>query len=166
MLMKCTVSAWRRRFRLIPVVGIALFTGVFSATPASAADSGSISFSRNSLAAGPAAISVIRCDYKIDYPHNSGHNPGNVNVVARITCTNQVESITVDTKLFRSGIQVGSGHTTVPFAGFAQGNAAAPCINGASWGGTVRYSVVPPPGYVPNPGVANAASLVVPITCA
>ena len=135
---------------------------------AAVAGTGSITISaRRSAPQGgvsPQVAGYIHCNVTIDNPHNSGHNPGNVNVVSHVTCDNIVSSIAITTRLFRSGIQVASTPAYRADFNFLNGNAAVSCLN-ASYGGVADVTVVFPPGYTPASGSTTVGTPVVPITC-
>jgi hypothetical protein len=104
-------------------------------------------------ASGPGG-SVITCTLKVNYPHNSIHVGGTVNVTSEIKCTSNVDSIYVSTGL--RGAQSGNGWAQKFNTNYQSSNAAAPCVNGSYWGvasGTVTF----PSGYTPRVQNVNGA---------
>jgi len=77
-----------------------------SAGPApTVASSGAITLSASRSAPQDGGVSPqlgtqINCNVSIDNPHNSGHNPGTVNVVSHVACDSIVSSIAITTRLF------------------------------------------------------------------
>lgn len=112
-----------------------------------------------------AITSTITCTAQIQYPHNSSHVPGTVNVVATVSCDAPVTSINMTVNLYYNAVQVASQSFSTAGSAFLQGNAAQdPCLPGA-YQGTASGTIVFPPGYVPSPQSFDIASPVVPISC-
>ncbi len=112
-----------------------------------------------------AGSTSIDCVLNVQNPHNSSHVGGTVNVVARVTCTSPVESITVRAALYRNGALVkDSGPSTRTGVASYQNNAAVSCVSGRyqGWGSNViQY----PPGYTPSSTSGTAVGNAVDITC-
>lgn len=115
------------------LVAIAVVSGgLIAAAPAQAAS-------------GPGG-SVITCTLKVNYPHNSGHVSGTVNVTSEISCSSNVDGIYISTGL--RGTQSKNGWKQGFNTNYRSSNAAMPCANGTYWGigsGTVTF----PSGYTP-----------------
>lgn len=117
------------------------------------------------LATVPSAYARIDCVPNVQYPHNSTHVPGTVNVVVTVNCTAAVPEIHVTAGLYRDGWLV----SQTPWASFvatsfAKTNAAVPCQDG-TYQGWMDYDITWPDNYLeiasPGPGYGPA----VPITC-
>jgi hypothetical protein len=83
----------------------------------------------------------------VNYPHNSTHVSGTVNVTSEISCSSNVDSIYISTGL--RGAQSSNGWSQKFSTNYASSNAAVPCKNGTYWGiasGTVTF----PSGYTPH----------------
>jgi hypothetical protein len=97
-------------------------------------------------AAGPP---VITCNAISDYPHNSTHAPGMINVVGRGVCDYPVGSIDVVTGLFRGGTTiVGTGARVQANVASLSVPAPAPCVPGG-YLGVADVIFTAPPGYSP-----------------
>jgi len=97
-------------------------------------------------AAGPP---VITCSAISDYPHNSSHVPGTINVVGRGVCDYPVGSIDVVTGLFLGGTTiVGTGARVQANVASLSAPASAPCVAG-SYIGVADVIFTAPPGYEP-----------------
>lgn len=94
------------------------------------------------------AVEEISCTIQINYPHDSGHNPGNINVTGSITCTAPVTVLDIgvglylDEYLLASNYKVGTG-------AYISTNAATPCLLPGVYQGGVVGAVTFPPGFVP-----------------
>jgi hypothetical protein len=147
--------------RVVLAVICAVTLGAF-VTPAGAATS--ITFHRTSLVAAVGPTTII-CSLSIDNAHPSSHVVGQVNIVSHVNCTSVVDTISLDTKLIRSGITVGTGHSDSIFgAPFVNGQANATCLN-ASYGGSAHALIHPPLGYTPTSGQGDVIATVVSVTC-
>lgn len=122
-----------------------------------------VTATRSAPNGGVGAQSIITCTISIDNPHKSGHVIGTANVVSHWVCSGFVPRLTLSTKLWRSGIQVGSGNSAANGSAWLNGNAAATCLN-AQYQGTASGTVTFPPGYNPPSGSANVSSPVVAIS--
>jgi hypothetical protein len=97
----------------------------------------------------PAGVGEIVCTIKINYPHDSGHNPGSVNVTGSITCTAPVTFLEIGVGLYLNGYLTASNYASNSGKLYVSTNAAAVCLlPGVYEGGDVGY-VIFPPGYVP-----------------
>ncbi len=126
------MKKWRSTAASFLVVAGVVTGGLLAATPAQAAS-------------GPGS-SVITCTLKVNYPHNSTHVGGTVNVTSEIKCTSNVDSIYLSTGL--RGAQSSNGWSQKFITNYHSSNAAATCKNGTYWGvgsGTVTF----PSGYSP-----------------
>lgn len=126
------MKTWRSAAAASLAVAALLSGSILAATPAQAAS-------------GPGG-SVITCTLKVNYPHNSTHVGGTVNVTSEIKCTSNVDSIYTSTGL--RGAQTANGWAQKFNINYASSNAAMPCVNGTYWGigsGTVTF----PSGYSP-----------------
>ncbi|MFE2754902.1 hypothetical protein ACFXGA_23165 [Actinosynnema sp. NPDC059335] len=105
--------------------------------------------SRQGEAAGTSGPPVITCNAISDYPHNSSHVPGTINVVGRGVCDYAVGSIDVVTGLFRGGTTVvGTGARVQANVASLSAPASAPCAAG-SYIGVADVIFTAPPGYYP-----------------
>ncbi|WP_141977688.1 hypothetical protein [Saccharothrix saharensis] len=105
--------------------------------------------SRQGEAASASSPPVITCNAISDYPHNSSHVPGTINVVGRGVCDYPVGSIDVVTGLFRGGTTVvGTGARVQANVASLSAPASAPCVAG-SYIGVADVIFTAPPGYYP-----------------
>jgi hypothetical protein len=113
-------------------------------------------------AAGPP---VITCSAISDYPHNSGHVPGTINVVGRGVCDFPVGMIDVVTGLFRGGTTiVGTGARVQANVASLSAPASAPCVAG-SYIGVADVIFTAPPGYEPPAVRLVGQSIPVSLSC-
>ena len=118
-------------------------------------------------AAVPAADEVIinYCTTQVNNPHESGHNPGAVNVTGTTTCspyTFTESYLTIE--LFYNGRDYYWGQHYQADSLYNQANAAGPCYAG-SWYAVLDYTIYFGPTWVPNEASGELVSNTVPITC-
>jgi len=84
------------------------------------------------------------CNFHVDDPHHSTHEPGNINVVAKFNCNMPVVEITLIVQLARDGNII----STQPYVGTNvtsfEGNTATPCVSGMYQGGAIAIITLPP----------------------
>ena len=116
--------------------------------------------------AGAASGGVV-CSLELDYPHNSTHVRGTVNVVARVVCSSPVSSISLSPQLYPPVPYAPIAGTPVIVAdtSSAQANAASTFCTNGTWQGWASWSVVFPPGDTPPTGSGAAFGPTAPITC-
>lgn len=107
---------------------------------------------------------TISCTLSIEDPHNSTHVPGTVNVVAGVTCTSDVVTISLSVFLGDSNGRLqeedftGNGTDELP------GNAALDCEDG-DYEGLAEAEVVMPPDFEPPTLTMDVESPEEAITC-
>jgi hypothetical protein len=112
------------------------------------------------------AASIVGCGLRVDYPHESTHFPGTVNVVAEFTCNDLVASIEMAIGLTRDGQEVayqtfvGSGVKTLE----RHVATSLPCVDGAYQGGATAVVTFPFPSF-PATGTLHANSAIKQIIC-
>lgn len=142
------MKSWRSVTASFLVLAGALSGGFFAASPAQAAS-------------GPGG-SVITCTLKVNYPHNSTHVGGTVNVTSEIKCSSNVDSIYISTGL--RGAQSSNGWSQKFNTNYHSSNAAATCKNGTYYGvgsGTVTF----PSGYSPRVQNVSGSGAVRTVDC-
>jgi hypothetical protein len=133
-----------------------------------AEDAGEVPF--NEHVDGPEAEALepdqglVVCRLRVDDPHLSVHEPGNVNVVARTTCTSIVESIELQVTLMRGGLAVATNVHSKPNGNLLKGAAATRCRDGL-YQGVARTTIIFPPGHNPNPQTIQETSRAIHIQC-
>lgn len=152
-------------------LALVCLTVVGAAVPASAADSTegtdlpTVTSWQGPSSHQTAVGDVITCIPNVEYPHNSSHVNGTVNVVVTIGCTKVVPEISIRAALYFNGLlgAESTGHNVFG-NNFAQDNAAVPCQNG-TYQGWMSYVVFFPPGYTPPTGSSSGFGAAVTITC-
>lgn len=107
---------------------------------------------------------LIVCRLKVDHPHQSRHEPKNVNVKAEATCTSTVERIQMQVALMRNGRTVAGNSDEKPGRLRLKVNAAAACVDGI-YQGTASATIFFPPGHNPNPQTLYETSTTRPVNC-
>jgi hypothetical protein len=171
------MTSMRRMLRLrlaalvvVPGLTLGLLAGLSNAASAAQVTQLSVPATHGTAATqGPAREAVsqqstITCTLSIADPHQSGHVPGMVNVVATWSCTSPVSSLSMTVTLYRNGSQVAQGSFANAGKASLKGNAAAPCVSG-SYYGTAGGTVVFPPNYEPPSSTLFVQSATVSITC-
>jgi hypothetical protein len=122
--------------------------------PPSATQTASYGHSKTSpeIVQGPPGIA---CYINIADAHESGHNPGNVNVVSTVSCTSPVSQIYMNTYLWYSVTGSGwnivaVGTTNVYNTSYTTGQANVACTSGFYYG-EANETTWYPPGYSPSP---------------
>jgi len=137
-------------------------------TPQPISTGGTVVFTRTTPpspgSASTQAAGAIYCNMTVDYPHASGHNPGQANVESHVTCDGIVSSIGLTTKLFRAGIQVASNPAYATGTFFLNGQANATCLT-ARYGGSADTLITAPPGYTPVSARLHVDGAVVQVNC-
>lgn len=110
------------------------------------------------------AATVIKCKLNISDPHNSHHQPKNINVISPVSCDHGVVTITLVVRLYRNGKRVKSKTFTKHNTKFLKGNASVGCKKGTYYG-VADVRITAPPGYTPRVGTANRVSKKRKITC-
>ena len=105
----------------------------------------------------------IVCTISVQYPHNSSHVPGNINVTANTSCTCPVSEIAVVVEFFLGQTVVGSGDFS-NFGAAYLADAATACAPGNYQGGA-DAQVTFPPGYAPTSSQIMAFSPYQSLTC-
>lgn len=105
---------------------------------------------------------TITCYITIADAHESGHNPGNVNVVSTVSCTAPVSRIYLNTYLWYSTTGTGwnivaVGTTDVYGTAYTTGQANVACTSGLYYG-EVNETTWYPAGYAPSPQSSTAWS--------
>jgi hypothetical protein len=102
------------------------------------------------------AVSVV-CNSHVDYPHNSTHVPGTVNVVGSTSCTlSGAPGIWQSIQLYRDGVSVAYGYNYQTSGGtYAEVTAATTCAPGQYYG-RMRVDI---PGYTPPSGYAQSSTV-------
>lgn len=155
---------------LVPGLSFGLFAGLSNAAPAAQVTQLSIAAAQGTATTqaptheAVSQQSTITCTLSIANPHQSGHVPGTVNVVATWSCTSAVSSLSMTVTLFRNGSQVAQGSFANAGKASLKGNAATPCVSG-SYYGTAQGTVVFPPNYEPPSSTLFVQSATVSITC-
>jgi len=88
------------------------------------------------------------CYVRIDNPHQSTHNPGQINVVASVDCTAPVTLIYMKVGLYRAGVLVAYKYFDSTGSGHLSGQANTACVTG-TYTGAADVSVDFPTGYPP-----------------
>ena len=108
------------------------------------------------------AASKITCTLKIDYPHNSFHNPFRINVVANWKCPSPVHELLMTVKLFTGGlihVELSKGG---PFKNYRKaklrGNTSFPCLGSGFYFARASGTVIFAQGYVPHKTNLNVQS--------
>jgi hypothetical protein len=105
---------------------------------------------------GTAAEDVIECEFRVDYPHHSGHVPGTVNVAVEINCTKAVEVIHIYGALYYYGTLMATSAKVNTVTSFTSATNVAwhACASGTEgiWQGWMWGYVVFPAGYEPPVG--------------
>jgi hypothetical protein len=107
---------------------------------------------------------TITCQVQVQYPHNSTHVPGMVNVVGTTKCDAPIASIVLSLVLLKEAQPVGRGISGRIVGAEAQVNAAAPCSPGL-YTGLMAYWLVFPPGFFPPTAINLLSSPPIPIVC-
>jgi len=165
-------SPWRRLRRgsvLALALGASIAAGAVSATAATTAapatasaasvvrsvavPSGTASATVHAFGASATVVKLspadtINCTLQVNYPHESGHNPGQVNVTATITCGAPVAHLDMYAALYFNGNLVSSGHTSNSGKNYLMAQANHNCSPG-DWEGGATGAVTFPPGYEP-----------------
>jgi hypothetical protein len=115
---------------------------------------------------------VIACVLNVQNPHNSTHNPENVNVVATFSCSAPTSSLSISVTLWKSFCDpqcqqepygsTGSAHNTNSRS--ISANSAGPCTSG-DYVGVASAGLISPPGFVPPAATTAGQGNTVPITC-
>jgi hypothetical protein len=106
----------------------------------------------------------INCLLRLDYPHNSSHVDGTVNVAAQVTCDTPVSSITLLLQLYYNGSVANSNINENAGQLSLYNQVAAPCINGG-WQAHAETLVNFPPGVVPPSAYDSEDSQQISIDC-
>lgn len=93
---------------------------------------------------GPMA-KVVTCSLRVDYPHNSGHNIGRINVVAKVECTHAVPQIQITVVLARDGSEVSRSTLAGSNRYSFEWHTDTPCVDGL-YQGAAQAIVTFPPG--------------------
>jgi hypothetical protein len=102
----------------------------------------------------------------ISNPHKSHHEPRNVNVIATITCSKTVPSITLTVRLYRNGKKVNAKTVTKYEKKYLKGNASAGCKGtSGTYQGLADVRVVFPPRYVPPVETGHLKSKSIKVNC-
>jgi hypothetical protein len=111
------------------------------------------------------------CTPRVDWPHNSGHFGGTVNVVVTETCVAApapappMQEIQIAAALYFNGVLArNSGYSTFVETYIAENNAAVPCASGTYQGWMGAYLVFPA-GWVPQVSTTSGFGVARPITC-
>lgn len=107
---------------------------------------------------------TITCQVQVQYPHNSTHVPGTVNVVGTTRCDAPIASIVLSLVLLKEAQPVGRGISGRIVGAEAQVNAAAPCSPGL-YTGLMAFWLVFPPGFFPPTAINLLSSPPIPIVC-
>lgn len=113
---------------------------------------------------GPATASPIVCRIKAHNPHNSGHQPANINATADVRCTSPITSIEMDTELTRDHHTVGANTVRNNHEATLNSRIFVPCVKG-TYVGTAQADLEFPPLYHPPAATIGHASRAVAITC-
>jgi YD repeat-containing protein len=91
------------------------------------------------------AAAMTACNFKVNNPHHSSHNPGTVNVVVTLKCTDIVYNVRLRVALYFNHVKVAdTGYRQFGDTAYAQENAAVPCKSGLYQGwGYVDYDAPP-----------------------
>jgi hypothetical protein len=106
------------------------------------------------------------CSLRVDYPHPSTHEPGTINVVARVECNRPVQAIEMTLGLARDWQEVASRTFTNSGVASLTGNVATtlPCVPGA-YQGAAAARVTFPPTSMPASAILNSNSATREIDC-
>jgi hypothetical protein len=111
--------------------------------------------------------SIITCTPKADYPHDSNHVNGTMNVVGHVSCTATVAIISASISLeitSNDGIIAAKTSRTSNSSSWND-NAATVCTPGY-YHGYVEFSVTYPPNYSPHIGYGSAGGASAYVPCA
>lgn len=96
-----------------------------------------------------ALTSDFACTLQVQYPHNSSHFPGTINVVGTLDCSSWTYALALNVDLYRNGVLVASSPSkSGTFTSHLETNAATPCVPGAYYG-IATGSVLAGPFYWP-----------------
>ncbi|GGF15026.1 hypothetical protein GCM10011399_06170 [Subtercola lobariae] len=107
---------------------------------------------------------VITCTIKTNYPHNSGHVFGTVNVTADVLCSAPVGGLNVNVALQRNGATTSTGRSQNGGQNYLSANAAVGCVNGR-YQGLSHISVTFPAGFSPSVAGTDSSSISRNIDC-
>jgi hypothetical protein len=149
----------------------AALTQAPAASPAQGAAAGgtiTVTATRVSTGFGPDATpdATITCALNVSqYPHNSGHVPGTINVVETAACTAPVPKVTVTAYLYtpipRPTVK---GATATGTLSVSSNAATTYCANG-TYQGYGYMTVTFPPGYAPPTAALGKLGPTAAITC-
>jgi hypothetical protein len=110
--------------------------------------------------------SIVGCALYVDYPHESMHEPGTINVMARFNCNNPVASIEMTVGLARDGQEVVRKKFFDYNIKTTKHNVATslPCVDGF-YEGAASAIVGFGPSAFPATGTLNSNSTIVQVTC-
>lgn len=147
-------------------VALAVATLAFGtfATPAPALQQDLDSVVKVQLQTNLGTTNTITCRITTEYPHDSHHVAGTVNVRGWITCTSAVSSLSITTDLYYVAAKVASRSASNFGQAFIQTNASTTCVPGY-YQGKSRGTVVFPPGYVPQSAVIAHDSPLIFVDC-
>lgn len=137
--------------------------------------SGPSNISSKSVPSNTAAAAIFfTCTINAQNPHNSGHQPGTINVQAVTSCTPAGATITMVVTLWKRDVPPPGvpplpdipENSTPPVVGanYVQANTAIPCSPGTYYGAADAVTVFPL-GAIPPGGTIGSSSAAVPITC-
>jgi hypothetical protein len=106
----------------------------------------------------------IWCNVRVDYPHNSSHVDGTVNVQSQVTCDATVIGITLLLQLYYNGSVAHSNINENAGQASLYNQVAAPCVNG-SWQAHAEAQVFFPPGVTPPSAYQSQDSPPISIDC-
>lgn len=108
--------------------------------------------------------SVITCTPKVNYPHNSSHVGGTINVQVTMSCTYPVDKISITASLWRGNSMLKAVNGISYGKASNASNAPIACAPGSYYGmGT--WVVTFPYGYVPRVQTGGGQSVVRAISC-
>ena len=110
------------------------------------------------------ALIDITCNLRVDYPHNSSHVDGTVNVESQVTCDSPVSGITLLIQLYYNGSVAGSNINQNAGEASLYNQVAAPCVNGG-WQAHAEALVEFPPGTTPPSAYDSEDSPPISIDC-
>jgi hypothetical protein len=94
---------------------------------------------------------VITCQVVSDFPHNSSHAPGRINVVGRVDCSAPIAEIDLIEALFSGNTVANAKQRVAPNFATLSVQADIACVPGTYFG-LADAILIAPPGYSP-PGI-------------
>jgi len=111
-------------------------------------------------------VRIVDCSLRVDWPHESMHFPGTINVEATVQCDAPVAGIELKVGLARDGQEVASSTFANSGVASLEGRAATtlPCVSGAYTGGAAALVTFSSPSLATR-NILNANSITRPIIC-